>query len=40
MGRYQAIQQDSRWEQLDIIKVLKEGKGFLLLANLALAGFQ
>lgn len=40
MGRYQAIQQDSRWEQLDIIKVLKEGKGFLLLANLALSGFQ
>ncbi|MHB0855760.1 MAG: TraB/GumN family protein [Rectinema subterraneum] len=40
MGRYQAIQQGSRWEQLDIIKVLKEGKGFLLLANLALAGFQ
>lgn len=40
MGRYQAIQQDSRWEQLDIIKVLKDGKGFLLLANLALSGFQ
>ncbi|MEN6297601.1 MAG: TraB/GumN family protein [Rectinema sp.] len=40
MGRYQSIQQDSRWQDLDIIKVLKEKKGFLLLANLALAGFQ
>ncbi len=40
MGRYQSIKQESRWESLDIIKVLKEGKGFLLLANLALAGFQ
>jgi len=40
MGRYQSIQQEARWENLDIIKVLKEGKGFLLLANLALAGFQ
>ncbi len=40
MGRYQSIRQDSRWQDLDIIKVLKEGKGFLLLANLALAGFQ
>lgn len=40
MGRYQSIQQEARWEKLDIIKVLREGKGFLLLANLALAGFQ
>ncbi len=40
MGRYQSIKQESRWESLDIIKVLREGKGFLLLANLALAGFQ
>jgi pheromone shutdown-related protein TraB len=40
MGRYQSIRQDSRWQDLDIVKVLKEGKGFLLLANLALAGFQ
>ena len=28
------------WESLDIIKVLKEGKGFLLLANLVLSSFQ
>jgi len=40
MGRYQSISQESQWEKLDIIKVLKQGNGFLLLANLALAGFQ
>ena len=40
MGRYQSISQESHWEKLDIIKVLKQGNGFLLLANLALAGFQ
>lgn len=28
------------WESMDIRKVLKEGKGFLLLANTALASFQ
>ncbi|MGB4254945.1 MAG: TraB domain-containing protein, partial [Rectinema sp.] len=40
MGSYQSISQESQWEKLDIIKVLKQGNGFLLLANLALAGFQ
>ncbi len=38
--RYQSMTQGSRWENLDIGKVLKEGKGFFLLANLALSGFQ
>ena len=33
--RYQSMTQGSRWENLDIGKVLKEGKGFFLLANLA-----
>ncbi|HET7838574.1 MAG TPA: TraB/GumN family protein, partial [Rectinemataceae bacterium] len=28
------------WESLDIVKVLREGRGFLLISNLALAGFQ
>jgi pheromone shutdown-related protein TraB len=28
------------WEKLDIIKVFREGKGFLLLANLVLSSFQ
>ena len=39
-GRYRSMSADSKWESLDIIKVLKEGRGFLLLANLALSGFQ
>ena len=39
-NRYQSMTQGSKWENLDIGKVLKEGKGFFLLANLALSGFQ
>jgi len=39
-GRYRSMSQDKGWESLDIGKVLKDGKGFLLMANLALAGFQ
>ncbi|MDR1278261.1 MAG: TraB/GumN family protein [Treponema sp.] len=39
-GRYNAISQNERWEKLDVTKVFKEGKGFLLIANLVLAGFQ
>lgn len=39
-NRYQSMIQGSRWENLDIGKVLKEGKGFFLMANLALSGFQ
>ena len=39
-GRYRSMSQGSSWESLDIGKVLKEGRGFLLMANLALAGFQ
>ena len=35
-GRYTSMTQKKSWESLDIIKVLKEGKGFLLLANLVL----
>jgi pheromone shutdown protein TraB len=38
--RYRSMSEGSRWEDLDIGKILKEGRGFLLLANLALAGFQ
>ncbi|MCE1194935.1 TraB/GumN family protein [bacterium] len=38
--RMQSLTQGSHWENLDIGKVLKEGKGFFLLANLALSGFQ
>ena len=32
--------QENSWENMDIKKILKDGKGFLLLANTALASFQ
>lgn len=38
--RYKALTNEKQWQQLDIIEVLKSGKGFLLLANLVLAAFQ
>ena len=39
-SRFQAIQQKESWQNTDIIKVIKEKKAFLLLANLILASFQ
>ncbi|MDR3191732.1 MAG: TraB/GumN family protein [Treponema sp.] len=39
-GRYGSISQKEDWEKLNVIKILKEGKGFLLIANLVLSGFQ
>jgi pheromone shutdown-related protein TraB len=39
-GRYASMIQGSAWRDLNIGKVLREGKGFLLLANLVLASFQ
>ncbi|OQA63093.1 MAG: TraB family protein [Spirochaetes bacterium ADurb.Bin269] len=39
-GRLQSLNNEKGWQELDIVKVLKEGKGFLLLANLVLASFQ
>jgi len=39
-SRYNSINDKNRWENLDIIKVIKEGKGFLLFANFVLASFQ
>ncbi|MCL2211058.1 MAG: TraB/GumN family protein [Treponema sp.] len=39
-GRYNSITQTDNWEKLDLAKVFKEGKGFLLIANLVLASFQ
>jgi len=38
-GRYDSMN-NNVWEKLDVAKVFREGKGFLLLANLVLAGFQ
>ena len=39
-SRYQSIRQKDRWREMDIIKVIKEKKAFLLLSNLLLASFQ
>ncbi|MDR0997553.1 MAG: TraB/GumN family protein [Treponema sp.] len=39
-ARYGSISQKENWEKLDVIKILREGKGFLLIANLVLSGFQ
>jgi pheromone shutdown-related protein TraB len=39
-GRYQSLIEKETWEQLDVVKVFKEGKGFLLIANLVLSSFQ
>jgi len=39
-SRYQSIRQKDRWREMDIIKVIKDKKAFLLLSNLLLASFQ
>jgi pheromone shutdown-related protein TraB len=39
-GRHRSLTGEAGWHELDIGKVLREGKGFLLLANLVLASFQ
>jgi pheromone shutdown-related protein TraB len=39
-GRYASIIQQDTWEKLNVSKVLKEGKGFLLVANIVLTSFQ
>ena len=39
-ARLQTVRNEKGWQELDITKVLKEGKGFLLMANLVLASFQ
>ena len=39
-SRFQTIQQKDRWQDMDIIKVIKEKKAFLLFSNLLLASFQ
>jgi pheromone shutdown-related protein TraB len=38
--RYEALRDDSRWRNLDIFKVIREGKTLYLLANLALGAYQ
>ncbi len=39
-SRYQAIRHKDKWQNTDIVKVIKEKKSFLLLSNLLLASFQ
>ena len=39
-SRYQSILQNDRWREMNIVKVIKEKKSFLLLSNLLLASFQ
>ena len=39
-SRYQAISQKDKWQKMDIIKVIKNKKAFLLFSNLLLASFQ
>ncbi|MBW1703733.1 MAG: TraB/GumN family protein [Deltaproteobacteria bacterium] len=39
-SRYQALTQKNKWQDTDLIKVIKEKKAFLLLSNLMLASFQ
>jgi pheromone shutdown-related protein TraB len=39
-SRYQSIRQRDQWQDMNIIRVVKEKKAFLLLSNLLLASFQ
>lgn len=39
-GRYTSMSQGSGWKDLNVGKVIRQGKGFLLMANLVLASFQ
>lgn len=39
-SRYQTIRQQDQWRNMDIVKVVREKKAFLLLSNLLLATFQ
>jgi pheromone shutdown-related protein TraB len=39
-GRLSSMAHKENWEKLDIGKVFREGKGFLLIANLVLSSFQ
>ena len=39
-SRYKSITQKNRWQNTDLLKVIREKKAFLLLSNLMLAHFQ
>jgi len=39
-SRYESLTKEDRWKNMDLLKVIKEKKAFLLLSNLMLASFQ
>ena len=39
-SRYQALTKKNKWQDTDLVKVIREKKAFLLLSNLMLASFQ
>jgi pheromone shutdown-related protein TraB len=39
-GRFASMTEKDTWAKLDIVNVIREGKGFLLIANLVLSSFQ
>jgi pheromone shutdown-related protein TraB len=39
-GRFESITEKDNWEKLNMVKIFKEGRGFLLMANLVLSSFQ
>jgi pheromone shutdown-related protein TraB len=39
-ARYNSLTEGNSWQSLNVVEVLKKGKGFLLLANLVLTSFQ
>jgi pheromone shutdown-related protein TraB len=39
-GRYTSLSEGANWQNLNVGKVIRQGKGFLLMANLVLSSFQ
>ena len=39
-GRFESLKNPERWKETNIYEVVKSGRAYLLLAQLALAGFQ
>jgi pheromone shutdown-related protein TraB len=39
-GRYAAMTEKDNWEKLNVSRLIREGKGFFLMANLVLSSFQ
>lgn len=39
-SRYQSLKEPDRWKNTDIVKIIREGKVYVLLAQLVLAAFQ